>query len=438
MKTNKFIITLLVFVLCLGCGEDNLETAPVFAPANVINLSSVAGNTQIILTWEIPDNASISELELTYSPDGGSPILIAKEETTYTVTGLTNGTEYRFTLTSKNENLRSSGTTVTIMPIEPPANAPEILSFDFMVADNPNMALEESDKANITNPVIDNDSNTVVFDSTKMSAYMYRDQLIPQFTITEGAIVTVEDVEQTSGVTPQDFTQDVVYKISKDGAESIYIITVNKDNFATIPDAELIVRLKSILGTDIFNSEDKLDITHTSVIGLTGKLNIDSQNEPVKISNLKGIEFFINTPELDFEGNDVASIDIGRMAAIKNIVASFNPLINGSINFRDRTDIEILYLGGTNITDIDVSAFPNLRRLYIHSGTPILSINVSNNTKLERLRMMESTAMNSKAYLDTMFANSTTISPTDKDFRIYKDSDGIQCTSINISTYACD
>ena len=85
-------------------------------PLNVVNFSAIPGDMVVSLSWELPADASINNFELTFSPDGAAPISIANNETNYEVTGLTNNTEYTFTLVSVSDTGTSSGATATATP----------------------------------------------------------------------------------------------------------------------------------------------------------------------------------------------------------------------------------------------------------------------------------------------------------------------------------
>ena len=73
------------------------------------NLAAVAGNGQIVLTWDAPASdggAAITDYE--YRINGQNPwISIGSTETTYTVTGLDNGAEYTFQVRAVNAGGKS-------------------------------------------------------------------------------------------------------------------------------------------------------------------------------------------------------------------------------------------------------------------------------------------------------------------------------------------
>jgi hypothetical protein len=67
-------------------------------------ITATAGNNKARLSWSEPNDggSAITGYTLTYSPGGSTPINLPATPTSYTVTGLTNGTDYTFTLTANN------------------------------------------------------------------------------------------------------------------------------------------------------------------------------------------------------------------------------------------------------------------------------------------------------------------------------------------------
>ena len=76
-------------------GQGSSDSTP---PGDVSGLTATAGSTQVILSWTEPGDADFSEVWITYTPGGDTPIVVAKGTTTRTITGLTNGTSYTFTV----------------------------------------------------------------------------------------------------------------------------------------------------------------------------------------------------------------------------------------------------------------------------------------------------------------------------------------------------
>jgi hypothetical protein len=92
------------------------------SPAEVSGLTAAAGNGQVILTWTDPKDGDLDDLEITWTPGGTTPQTVAKGAGTYTATGLTNNTEYTFTVKAKDlAGNRSDGKTIARTPLAPAA-----------------------------------------------------------------------------------------------------------------------------------------------------------------------------------------------------------------------------------------------------------------------------------------------------------------------------
>ena len=104
-----------------GNGAASTVTAtPAPVPAAPTNLKAEVGDRRIGLTWDDPGDSTIDEYE--YSTDGGSFSVISGSDdttTSYTVTGLTNGTEYTFAVRAVNNTDDGVESTVTAKPLWP-------------------------------------------------------------------------------------------------------------------------------------------------------------------------------------------------------------------------------------------------------------------------------------------------------------------------------
>ena len=104
-----------------GNGAASTVTAtPALAPTAPTNLEAEVGDRRIGLTWDDPGDSTIDEYE--YSTDGGSFSVISGSDdttTSYTVTGLTNGTQYTFEVRAVNAGGNGAASTVTATPLWP-------------------------------------------------------------------------------------------------------------------------------------------------------------------------------------------------------------------------------------------------------------------------------------------------------------------------------
>jgi len=81
-----------------GTGTTGTTSTDTTAPANVAGITATPGNGQAVLTWTDPADGDFDHVEITWSPGGTAIISVAKGSQTYTVTRLTNGTAYTFTI----------------------------------------------------------------------------------------------------------------------------------------------------------------------------------------------------------------------------------------------------------------------------------------------------------------------------------------------------
>ena len=102
--------------------ETDTSYSPLAVPGAPTDIHTAAGDSQIVLNWTAPYPAPDS-YEVQYQVSGSgtwqpSSPLLANNGTTYTVTGLTNGTPYLFQVRSVRGDLKSAWTATTA-PIAP-------------------------------------------------------------------------------------------------------------------------------------------------------------------------------------------------------------------------------------------------------------------------------------------------------------------------------
>ena len=146
------------------------------APAAPRNLTAVGGDGQVVLSWDAPENdggTAITDYE--YRINGRNPwISVGSTNTTYTVTGLVNGTEYTFQVRAVNRVGKSR------LPNQAEATpeAPEVFTLDFAHFANGN---------GITSDLV-----LVNVGTTEIRPAIY-------FYDTEGALVSAESVVEIAG-----------------------------------------------------------------------------------------------------------------------------------------------------------------------------------------------------------------------------------------------
>ena len=99
------------------------------APGAVRNLTAVGGNGQVVLAWDAPASDGGAEItDYEYRINGRNPwISTGSTETTYTVTGLVNGTAYTFEVRAVNRIGKSRASSQA----EATPEAPEVFTLDF-------------------------------------------------------------------------------------------------------------------------------------------------------------------------------------------------------------------------------------------------------------------------------------------------------------------
>jgi hypothetical protein len=141
------------------------ETSDTTAPAEVTDLSATISSGEVGLNWTDPNADDLEHVEVTWSPeDGGSqPKKIDPGTEQAQMTGLTNGTEYTFTLkTVDTAGNASSGVTTVATPAAPPS-APSNLQLS--VVSDTQIDLSWTDNAaNETGFEIERDGTVVASD----------------------------------------------------------------------------------------------------------------------------------------------------------------------------------------------------------------------------------------------------------------------------------
>ena len=154
-------------------GGDGPRTS---APGAPRNLTVVGGNGEVVLSWDAPENdggAAITDYE--YRINGQNPwISTGSTETTHTVTGLVNGTEYTFQVRAVNR----VGKSFAPSQVETTPEAPEVFTLDFAHFANGNGTTSDLVFVNVGSVPV------------RPDIYFYD---------TEGALVSAESVVDVTG-----------------------------------------------------------------------------------------------------------------------------------------------------------------------------------------------------------------------------------------------
>jgi uncharacterized protein len=87
----------LLFFSACGKNTDPADTIP---PGEITNLYGVPHDGIVILHWIDPSDRDFTKVAITYTPGGNTAIEVGKGVQTLTISGLSNGTEYIFTVKS--------------------------------------------------------------------------------------------------------------------------------------------------------------------------------------------------------------------------------------------------------------------------------------------------------------------------------------------------
>ncbi|MCL2047375.1 MAG: fibronectin type III domain-containing protein [Defluviitaleaceae bacterium] len=101
-----------------GQSDAIIFTTPASVPTAPQNFRATSGNGQVSLSWSAPSSnggASITRYEV--SSNGGSTFVSAGTNTSYTFTGLTNGTSYAFRVRAVNSAGNGTQASVSVAPI---------------------------------------------------------------------------------------------------------------------------------------------------------------------------------------------------------------------------------------------------------------------------------------------------------------------------------
>jgi hypothetical protein len=159
-----------------GCEEINNVLGNESGGGEVSSLSASAGDRSVTLSWTDPSDSDFAEVRttdfaevrITWTPeDGGSqPVTVQPGTESATITGLTNGTEYTFTLkTVDTAGNASSGVTTVATPAAPPSAPSAPSNLQLSVVSDTQIDLSWTDNAgNETGFEIERDGTVVASD----------------------------------------------------------------------------------------------------------------------------------------------------------------------------------------------------------------------------------------------------------------------------------
>jgi hypothetical protein len=152
-------------------------------PAEVTNLTGVAGNGELTLNWTDPADADFDHIEITWIGGAGGSVEVVKAAQRETITGLVNNTAYTFTVKtvddSGNKN-KSPGQTIDLTPtgdalvwtpfsFDAPDDARTLYSVVWDGSRYVGMAFENTETPN-TKAAYSNDGETWTFSDSPVAA----------------------------------------------------------------------------------------------------------------------------------------------------------------------------------------------------------------------------------------------------------------------------
>lgn len=166
-----------------------------------------------------------------------------------------------------------------------------------------------------------------------------------------------------------------IAKASDSGDPSGNEILINSENFE---DEVFRVYVKTTFDLDQSESLDAEEISRIKRIDLKNSLN-----GSLKISSLKGIEYFTNLEYIDCMYQNLSAIDVSSNANLKTLKCASNKLT--SLDVSNNPNLTILDCSANKIESLDVSHNNKLRELYCGCYNKITKLDVSKNTELVKL-----------------------------------------------------
>lgn len=182
---------------------------------------------------------------------------------------------------------------------------------------------------------------------------------------------------------------------------------VTKAQNVNIPDSNFKNFLLSSLQ---FNPNQDTEISIAEANAAVGVMNCSGLN----ISDLTGVEEFINISELQCDNNNLSSLNVSNNVSLTSLTCSNNQLT--SINLLNNINLETLSLSYNQLTSLDLSLNTQIVTLFI-DGILSNSIDLSNNNNLTILALrngnLNNLDLSNNPLLKNLFATNTLIDSLD-------------------------
>lgn len=191
----------------------------------------------------------------------------------------------------------------------------------------------------------------------------------------ELSCIQVDDLDMANSYTESGaWKKDVTASYSENCNPPVYI-----------PDANFKAYL--ISHSDI-NTDGDNEISYSEARSYGGEIRL-SDNIPSRInsrvSDLTGIEAFVNIIGLDAQSQDLTTINISQNKVLKNLILPNNQLT--SIDVSNNTELQALILDDNKLTSIDVSNNTELFGISVINNELLTSLNVKNDNNAGLIHM---------------------------------------------------
>ncbi|MFY0625364.1 MAG: Ig-like domain-containing protein [Reichenbachiella sp.] len=180
------------------------------------------------------------------------------------------------------------------------------------------------------------------------------------------------------------------------------------DEIIDIPDANF----KAFLIADgSIDTTDDDEITVGEAAAFTGTIDVSSQI----ITDLTGIKYFIQLSSLNFNDNDVSSLDLSNNTALTSVTGYNNSNLSEFV-IGSAASLTTLNLTNGNLSEIDLSGLPSLNTLYM-AGNSLTELDLSINTGLAVLgiqnNQLTALDLSNNTNLQWLYAQNNSISTID-------------------------
>lgn len=124
--------------------------------------------------------------------------------------------------------------------------------------------------------------------------------------------------------------------------------------------------------------DNKTKIEETPALNLNGKT----------LTNLSGIEYFINLTGLYLEQTQITTLDVSSLKKLQILRCSYNRSLT-ALNVSGLTNLETLECSSTGLTLLDVSGLENLQKLSCDQSNSLETLKFGENDKLTELLCFE-------------------------------------------------